>query len=227
MAIDPRWNAALPDDKAQYFQSIANELDTTDIRFMSDPQAPSALPMVGGSRNVSDQEDAKPSAGRRSSVLKSRIKPSKTPPRAVSSARQQSVTDTPIHRTPSASSISATASWIRRPAMPVPPIPGGSRSNLSGLDRQRSISLLASTAPPASIPTRFPLPPPLTMPACFAMAIPPASHAEGDWIDIVFVGANGSGKSVAIRESIKHQTTVGSGTTAMRVCRIYLYSCPD
>jgi len=215
IAIDPRWNADLPDDKAQYFQSIANELDNTEIRFMSDPQAPAAVPMVGGSRNVSDQEDAKPSAGRRSSMLKSRIKPSKTPPRAISSGRQQSVTDTPIHRTPSSSSISATASANRRPAIPVPPVPGGSRSSSSGLDRQRSISMMASTAPPTSHPPRLPLPPPLTIPAGFATAIPPTipptSHApepaDGDWIGIAFVGAKGSGKSVAIRKTIKHQTT--------------------
>ena len=211
MAIDPRWNADLPEDKSQYLQSIANELDNTEIRFMSDPQAPSALPMVGGSRNVSDQEDPKPPAGRRSSMLKSRIKPSKTPPRAVASGRQQSVTDTPIHRTPSSSSISATASANRRPAMPVPPVPGGSRSSSSGLDRQRSISMMASTTPPTSNPSRFPLPPPLTMPAGFATAIPPTNQAaepsDGDWIGIAFVGAKGSGKSVAIRKTIKHQTT--------------------
>ena len=209
MAIDPRWNADLPENKAHYFQSIADELENTEIRFMSDPQAPSAVPMVGGSRNVSDQEDPKPSAGRRSSMLKSRIKPSKTPPRAVSSGRQQSVTDTPIHRTPSSSSISATASATRRPAMPVPPVPGGSRSNASGLDRQRSISMMASTAPPTSHLSRFPLPPPLTMPAGFATAIPATKNApaDGDWIGIAFVGAKGSGKSVAIRKTIKHQTS--------------------
>jgi hypothetical protein len=208
MAIDPRWNADLPEDKTRYFQSIANELDNTDIRFMPDPLSPSAVPMVGGTRNVSDHEDAKPSAGRRSSVLKSRIKSSKTPPRAVSSARQQSVTDSPMPRTGSSSSISATTSTNRRPAMPFPPVPGGSRSSSSGLDRQRSVSLLASSAP-NSLPPRIPLPPPLTMPAGFATAIPaPAPEpVDVDWIGIAFVGAKGSGKSVAIRKTIKHQTS--------------------
>ena len=210
MAIDPRWNAELPEDKTLYLQSIASELDNTEIRFMPDPQTPSAIPMVGGTRNVSDNEDVKPPAGRRSSVLKSRIKASKTPPRAVSSARQQSVTDTPIPRTPSSSSISVNTSANRRPAMPFPPVPGGSRSSSSGLDRQRSISMLASSAP-NSHPPRIPLPPPLTMPAGFATAIPSAGNApepvEADWIGIAFVGAKGSGKSVAIRKTIKHQNT--------------------
>lgn len=210
MAIDPRWNAELPEDKTLYFQSIANELDNTEIRFMPDPLTPSAVPMVGGTRNVSDHEDVKPSAGRRSSMLKARIKASKTPPRAVSSGRQQSVTDSPIPRTPSSSSISATTSVNRRPAMPLPPVPGGSRSSSSGLDRQRSISLLPSNAPNPH-PPRIPLPPPLTMPAGFATAIPPSGTApepvDADWIGIAFVGAKGSGKSVAIRKTIKHQTT--------------------
>lgn len=209
MAIDPRWNADLPEDKALYFQSIANELDNTEFRFMPDPHTPSAVPMVGSTRNVSDHEDAKPPAGRRSSVLKSRIKTSKTPPRAVSSARQQSLTDTALPRTPSSSSISATTSANRRPAIPLPPVPAGSRSSSSGLDRQRSISLLASAAP-TSNPPRIPLPPPLTMPAGFATAIPPAGNppepVDADWIGIAFVGAKGSGKSVAIRKTIKHQT---------------------
>lgn len=210
MAIDPRWNAELPENKTQYFQSIAKELDNSEIRFMPDPHAPAALPMVGGSRNASDHEDAKPSAGRRSSMLKSRIKHSKTPPRAAASARQQSVTDTTIPRTPSSSSISATTSVSRRPSVPVPPVPGGSRSTSSGLDRQRSISMTTSTVPPASHPSRLPLPPPLTMPAGFATAVPPSTApepADGDWIGIAFVGAKGSGKSVAIRKTIKHQTT--------------------
>jgi hypothetical protein len=211
MAIDPRWNADVPKDKSQYFQSIASELDKTEIRFLPDPLAPSAVPMVGGSRNVSDHEDAKSSAGRRSSMLKGRIKPGKTPPRAVSNGRQQSVTDTPIPRTPSSSSISATANPNRRPAMPVAPVPGGSRSTSSGLDRQRSISMTASSAPQPSHASRLPLPPPLTMPAGFVTAIPPTSSvpdpADGEWIGIAFVGAKGSGKSVAIRKTIKHQTT--------------------
>jgi len=210
MAIDPRWNAELPEDKTLYFQSIASELDNTDVRFMPNPLTPSAVPMVGPARNVSDHEDAKPPAGRRSSMLKSRIKSSKTPPRALSSARQQSVTGSPMPRTLSASSISATTSAARRTAMPFPPVPGGSSSSSSGLDRQRSISLLASTAP-NSQPPRIPLPPPLTMPAGFATAIPPSGTApepvDGDWIGIAFVGAKGSGKSVAIRKTIKHQNT--------------------
>jgi hypothetical protein len=71
---------------------------------------------------------------------------------------------------------------------------------------------MASTAPPHSHPSRLPMPPPpLTMPAGFATAIPPIPNApepaDGDWIGIAFVGAKGSGKSVAIRKTIKHQTT--------------------
>jgi hypothetical protein len=236
LAIDPRWNADVPEDKTQYFQSIANELDTTEIRFMPDPQAPSAVPMVGGPRNISDHEDAKPSAGRRSSMLKSRIKASKTPPRAVSSARQQSVTDTPIPRTPSSSSISATTGATRRSVKPAPPVPAGSRSSSSGLDRQRSISMLASAAP-NSHNSRPPLPPPLTMPAGFATAIPPTGApepADGDWIGIAFVGAKGSGKSVAIRKTIKHQTTRDhrrlryNGYESMSRSVLFLFVCfPD
>jgi hypothetical protein len=193
MAIDPRWNADVPEDKTQYFQSIANELDTTEIRFMPDPQAPSAVPMVGGSRNISDHEDAKPSAGRRSSMLKSRIK----------RARRR-----PVLFHPHANNRSQTRQYPgrllhlqyqqlrvrhRRPVMPVPPVPGwvafqlvwtGSSTEYKhvGFSCTSFTSLAISIAPTTYYACRF------------CDCIPPTGApepADGDWIGIAFVGAKG------------------------------------
>ena len=52
MAIDPRCNTELLEDKTLYFQSVAIKLDSTEICFMPDP---STLLVVGGTRRSMPQ----------------------------------------------------------------------------------------------------------------------------------------------------------------------------